>query len=291
MASDFEALAARRASLARHLRADGYPRIMGVINVTDDSFYATSRADEHEAVKRGLAMWAAGATWIDIGGESTRPGATPISVTQEQQRVVPVITSLRELNPDGLLSIDTRHPEVARAALQAGADMVNDVSGLRNPAMMDVVVEWGCAVCVMHMQGEPGNMQSNPSYVDCVDEVAAYLHDIHDRLVERGHPAELICLDPGIGFGKNQRHNIELLHAGRALAKAAGSLLWGVSRKSIVGHLTGRTDPNDRLPGTLALAALAHRYGIDIVRVHDVEEHADVFATLSAFSSYAQSTN
>ena len=104
MASDFEALAARRASLARHLRADGNPRIMGVINVTDDSFYATSRADEHEAVKRGLAMWAAGATWIDIGGESTRPGATPISVTQEQQRVVPVITSLRELNPDGLLS-------------------------------------------------------------------------------------------------------------------------------------------------------------------------------------------
>lgn len=286
MPSDFEAHAARRADLANHLQADGAPLIMGIINVTEDSFYVGSRADEHEAVTRGLAMWDAGATWVDVGGESTRPGASPVSIIEELERVVPVIQTLRKRRPAGLISIDTRHHEVARAALEAGADMVNDVSGLRDPKMRDLVVETGCAVCVMHMQGEPGNMQSDPTYGDCVEEVTAFLHDTQRSLVERGHPAELICLDPGIGFGKTQDHNIELLRAGRSLAVGnEGGLLWGVSRKSIVGHLTGQTNPDDRLSGTLGLATVAFHLGIDLVRVHDVREHADLFAILETFSS------
>ncbi|MDP6199821.1 MAG: dihydropteroate synthase [Candidatus Poseidonia sp.] len=292
MPSDFEPQAARRAALAENLHTDGVPLIMGIVNITEDSFYAGSRADEHEAVTRGLAMWDAGATWVDIGGESTRPGASSVSIAEERDRVIPVVKELRKRRPDGLISIDTRHHEVASAALEAGADMVNDVSGLRDPKMRDVVVESGCAVCVMHMQGEPGNMQSNPTYDHCVEEVTAFLHNTHKALVERGHPPELICLDPGIGFGKTQAHNVELLRAGRSLAvEQEGSLLWGVSRKSIVGHLTGQTNPDERLSGTLGLATVAFRLGIDLVRVHDVREHADLFATLETFSSNAETAD
>ena len=236
---------------------------------------------DSEAVQKGIAMWEAGATWVDVGGESTRPGADPVDEATELQRVIPVIEGLREARPDGLISIDTRHASVARQALKAGADMVNDVSGLRDPEMVEVVLEAGCAVCVMHMQGEPGTMQAKPSYVDVNEEVAAMLEQVKKLLVERGHPAELISLDPGIGFGKSQEHNLFLLRAGKNLLKSEGSLLWGVSRKSIVGHLTGRQDPKDRLAGTLGLAAVAHQMQIDILRVHDVAEHVDLFNAMS----------
>tara|TARA_B100000035_G_scaffold110218_1_gene93601 strand:+ start:5682 stop:6458 length:777 start_codon:yes stop_codon:yes gene_type:complete len=258
---------------------------MGIVNATDDSFFQGSRATGTQAVQRGLAMWEAGATWVDVGGESTRPGAEPVSVEAEKHRVVPVIEDLRAQRPEGLISIDTRHAEVALAALEAGADMVNDVSGLREPAMVDLVLRTGCAVCIMHMQGEPGSMQTNPQYDDVVSEVGDMLETVKQNLIHQGHPEELICVDPGIGFGKTQNHNIALLKSGRQLLSSETSLLWGVSRKSVVGHLTGHTDPADRLAGTLGLAAVAHRMRIDLVRVHDVQEHVDVFAALKIDSA------
>lgn len=284
--SDFPVENQRRTALARSLRFDGTPKLMGIVNVTDDSFYTASRAHDAEAVERAVAMLDAGATWVDIGGESTRPGADPVPVDVEAKRVVPVIEALRRARPSAFISVDTRRAEVARAALEAGADMVNDVSGLRDPAMMEVVLNAGCAVCVMHMQGEPGTMQSHPSYEDCALEVTEALLSKHRTLVDQGHPAELIVLDPGIGFGKTQRHNIELLQAGKQVGGEEDvSVLWGVSRKSIVGHLTGHNDPADRLPGTLALACVAHYAGIDMLRVHDVEAHVDVMKVLRPFTT------
>ena len=284
--SDLEALAARRSKLADALRATSAPQIMGIINATDDSFFEGSRVNSSEAVERALAMWDAGATWVDIGGESTRPGAEPVPLEVELARVVPVIETLRNQRPTALISVDTRHPEVAKQALLAGADMVNDVSGLRDPAMVDLVVAEGCAVCIMHMQGEPGTMQNEPDYEDCVSEVSTALEGVRQRLMERGHPAELIVLDPGIGFGKTQAHNLELLNAGKTIASSGETpVLWGVSRKSIIGHLTGRQRAEDRLSGTLALAAVAQRLGIDILRVHDVEAHIDLFNALEPFTT------
>ena len=277
MASDFKAATSRRGLLIDALKGTNGPRIMGIVNATDDSFFAGSRSMENDAVSKGLAMWSNGATWVDVGGESTRPGASPVDTATELLRVIPVIEGLRAAHADGLISIDTRHAAVAKAALEAGADMVNDVSGLQDPGMLNVVLEAGCAVCVMHMQGEPGTMQENPTYNDVVLEVGTSLETVKQALVSRGHPAELIVVDPGIGFGKTQAHNIELLEAGRGLLKSEGPLLWGVSRKSIVGHLTGQDEPANRLHGTLGLAAVAMNKGIDLVRVHDVEAHQDLF--------------
>ena len=275
----------RRNALSKALRFDGAPLLMGIVNVTEDSFYSESRALDCEAVERAQEMLDAGATWVDIGGESTRPGARPVPPETEAQRVVPVIEALRKARPSAFISVDTRRAEVARKALKAGADMVNDVSGLRDPAMMDVVLDAGCAVCVMHMQGEPGTMQSNPTYQNCTQDVSKTLLEKRQALVERGHPPSLIVLDPGIGFGKTQNHNIELLQAGRSIGQNQEvALLWGVSRKSIVGHLTGQSHPADRLPGTLALAFVAQQARIDLLRVHDVEAHVDLFNTLRPFT-------
>ena len=263
----------------------GFPHIMGIINVTSDSFFEGSRAlSPEDAVKRALAMWASGATWVDIGGESTRPGAEPVDDATEIQRVVPVIEALKSANPEGLISVDTRHASVAHEALKAGADMVNDVSGLRDKAMIDTVLEWKAAICIMHMQGEPGTMQAKPHYVNCVEEVSTYLTNQCNLLTAQGHPKELICIDPGIGFGKDHGHNIALLQAGKTIAEDPSvSVLWGVSRKRIVGHLTGHDHADERLAGTLGLAAVAASHGIDILRVHDVQEHVDLFSTMKPF--------
>ena len=285
MASDFNPSADRRSRMIGQLRYASRPRIMGILNTTDDSFYAGSRTMDEEATQRGAAMVDAGASWVDIGGESTRPGAAPVSVETELMRVLPVIQGLRDARPDALISIDTRHAKVAEAALEAGADMVNDVSGLRDPAMMELVLRTGCAVCIMHMQGEPKTMQVEPQYSDVVNEVSAVLAQTKQTLIEQGHPPELIVIDPGIGFGKTHEHNLELLGAGRRLLLSDGPLLWGVSRKSVVGHLTGHADPADRLPGTLGLAAVAHEMHIDLLRVHDVQAHVDLFNAMSVSST------
>ena len=263
----------------------GY-HVMGVLNITPDSFHEASRINSTEhAITTGLEMWGHGATWIDIGGESTRPGAEPVDPEEEIRRVLPVIQGLRKANPDGLISIDTRRPSVARAAIEAGVDLVNDVSGLRDPAMVDLVLEAQCGVCIMHMQGTPGTMQEKPNYSNCAQEVSEQLLETARALRSAGHPSELIVLDPGIGFGKTLENNIELLQHHQTMRGLEGfALLWGVSRKSMIGQLTGRKDPSERLAGTLAVAALAHYEGIDLLRVHDVAEHIDMLNVLDALA-------
>ncbi len=270
-------------------RACGRPRLMGIVNVTPDSFHGASRVGSvADAVKAALKMWNDGADWVDVGGESTRPGAEPVDVAEELSRVVPAIEALRaereKSNADSprLISVDTRRVEVAQAALDAGADMVNDVSGLREPGMRALVVERGCAVCIMHMLGEPGNMQNAPEYGDVRSEVGEDLQAVTSELVKLGHPTNLILLDPGIGFGKRLSHNLELLQDKSLTIDSGFSLLWGVSRKSMFKELLGRESSDDRLAGTLAVAAHAMALGVDILRVHDVAEHHDLLTTLAA---------
>ena len=224
---------------------------------------------------RALEMVQNGADWIDIGGESTRPGAESVSIEEELARVIPLVS---EVSKVANVSIDTRNVEVARKALEAGAKMINDVSGLRDSAMMDLVLESGCEVCIMHMLGEPGNMQENPSYQDVATEVNGYLLSKARELVERGHSMDKIHLDPGIGFGKTLEHNISLLKS--SLELRPYSILWGVSRKSMIGEICDQPMTENRLAGSLAVAAKAFDNGIDIIRVHDVREHVDLFSVL-----------
>ena len=224
---------------------------------------------------RALEMVQNGADWIDIGGESTRPGAESVSIEEELARVIPLVS---EVSKVANVSIDTRNVEVARKALEAGAKMINDVSGLRDSAMMDLVLESECEVCIMHMLGEPGNMQENPSYQDVATEVNGYLLSKARELVERGHSMDKIHLDPGIGFGKTLEHNISLLKS--SLELRPYSILWGVSRKSMIGEICDQPKTENRLAGSLAVAAKAFDNGINIIRVHDVREHVDLFSVL-----------
>ena len=265
-------------------REGGIPRIMGVVNVTPDSFHPGSRSPGTlEAVARAVRMAEQGADWIDVGGESTRPGATPVPIDAEMERVLPTIVGIRDALPDVCISIDTRRAGVARQALDAGADLVNDVSSLRDPGMLDVIVEHGCPVCVMHMQGLPEDMQDDPRYEDVVAEVRGALGSATGRLLDAGLEPSMIVVDPGIGFGKNLEHNLALLSAGRGIAPSKDMpLMWGASRKSMFRGLLGRESSEDRLPGTLGVAAMAPSKGVDIIRVHDVADHADLYAAMSA---------
>lgn len=248
------------------------PQVMGIINATPDSFHKSSREG---TIEKAMKMIADGADWIDIGGESTRPGADNISIDEELSRVIPLVT---EISKHANVSIDTRNVEVAKQALQAGAKMVNDVSGLRDPNMLDLIVEHGCHVCIMHMLGEPGNMQDNPEYQDVSKEVNEMLLSKARELVEREHSMDRIHLDPGIGFGKTLEHNLKLLKSSKELRPY--SILWGVSRKSMIGQICNQDDTEERLAGSLAVAAKAFYEGIDIIRVHDVREHIDLFSVL-----------
>jgi len=249
------------------------PQIMGVINATPDSFHADSR---HGSVERARKMVENGAKWIDVGGESTRPGAEIISIEEETKRILSLV---REISEFANVSIDTRNYEVARTALENGALMVNDVSGLRNQNMFDLIIEKQCNVCIMHMLGEPGTMQNNPNYGDVCQEVFDYLLEKANLLVENGLSAEKIYLDPGIGFGKNLEHNIELLKQSQRLRPF--KILWGVSRKSMIGQICEQPETQNRLAGTLGVAAIAFEQGIDIIRVHDVREHFDLFSVMN----------
>ena len=286
MGDDFRPRVVHRNRISTSLHRDETKscHVMGILNVTPDSFHEESRKTTLEsAVQAGLGMWELGATWVDVGGESTRPNADPVSVEEELERVIPVIEALRAANSENLISIDTRRPQVAQAALDAGADLINDVSGLRDPEMVKIVLDSGCGVCIMHMQGTPQTMQIQPTYEDSAKEVSSQLLETARGLVAAGHPAEYIILDPGIGFGKTLDHNIELLQRHELFRGIEGfAVLWGVSRKSIIGQLTGHSEPSERLSGTLAIASLAHFERIDVVRVHDVQEHIDVFNVLNA---------
>ncbi len=250
------------------------PRIMGILNVTPDSFSdGGDFAGRSAAVAQACAMVAAGADIIDIGGESTRPGAVTVSVEDETARVVPVVAELRAAGLTTPISVDTRKSAVARSALAEGADIVNDVSALAyDSEMAHLVASTGVPVCLMHAQGTPETMQQEPRYGDVVTEV-------YDALAERigvaeaaGIPRERIIVDPGIGFGKNLQHNLTLL---RSLAVYHGlgcAILLGVSRKRFIGTISGAEVAKDRVPGSIAVALAAVQQGIQILRVHDVAE-------------------
>ena len=257
------------------------PCVMGVLNVTPDSFSDGGRyADLAAAVARGVAMAEEGAAIIDVGGESTRPGAAAVSVQEELARVIPVIEQLaaRVAVP---ISVDTSKPAVMSAAIAAGASLVNDVRALREPGALDAVARTGAAVCLMHMQGEPRTMQAAPAYDDVVTEVRRFLAGRVEACVAAGIARDRICVDPGIGFGKLPEHNLALLAGLGRLADPAIPVLVGVSRKSLIGIITGRPAA-ERLAGSVAFAALAASRGAAIIRAHDVAATVDAVKVASA---------
>ena len=261
------------------------PALMGILNITPDSFYPGSRYEANSALDKAQSMIISGATWLDIGGESTRPGAAKVSIEREIDRVIPVIKQIHEKYPEVLISVDTRNHEVARLAIENGATMVNDVSGLRDQKMVDLVLETGCQVCIMHMQGEPGTMQDQPQYANVIEDVACHLESKAQELITRGHSKDKIIIDPGIGFGKNHEHNIALMRAVSRFKASGFGLLWGISRKSVIGQLTGKSDVSERLAGTLGSSIFAALNGVDILRVHDIDEHNDMFNVYQALAN------
>jgi dihydropteroate synthase len=263
----------------RRLVLEGGPCLMGVLNVTPDSFHDGGRYDTVEcAARRAIEMEREGASIVDVGGESSRPGAAPVDAAEEIRRVVPVLRRIRA-GSDVPLSVDTRKPEVADAALAAGADIVNDISGLSNPLMIDVAARHRAGVVVMHMRGEPGTMQQAPAYEDVVGEVRAFLAARVDAAVAGGVPEDAIAVDPGIGFGKTVGHNLALLAALDRLRLRDRPLVVGVSRKSLLGAITGRP-VEGRLAASLGALAYLASAGADVVRVHDVAESCDVVRVL-----------
>jgi dihydropteroate synthase len=245
---------------------------MGILNVTPDSFSDGGHFAAHDtALGHARKMIEEGAVIIDIGGESTRPGAQPVEADEEIRRTVPVIRSLRA-EWDGLISIDTSKAAVAQAALEAGADIVNDVSGLTTDPMMAAVCAGSqCGIVIMHMRGTPADMQENPSYSDVVAEVRGYFQERLGTLGSNGIDPARLCFDPGIGFGKTLEHNLDLLRHLDELAPPGFPLLLGVSRKSLIGKLTGADLPADRDAATFALTAMARTKGVMLHRAHDVK--------------------
>ena len=260
------------------------PRVMGIVNVTPDSFSDGGRlASVEAAVTHGLRLVEHGADLLDIGGESTRPGAEPVAEAEEIARVVPVIEGLRARWP-GPISIDTMKPAVARAAVAAGATMWNDVTALGfAPDSLTTAAELGCDVVLMHMRGEPRTMQADPHYADVVAEVADWLSARAGAAMAAGVARERIWLDPGIGFGKTAAHNLALTAGLDRLAATGFPVLYGASRKRVIQSIDSTaTDPADRLGGSLALALEAAHGGASIVRVHDVRETRQALASQAA---------
>jgi dihydropteroate synthase len=259
--------------------------VMGVLNVTPDSFYdgGIHLAPDHPApaVRDGLALAGAGADLVDVGGESTRPGADPVGAHEELRRVVPVVEALAAAGVT--VSVDTTKAVVARAAVEVGAVLVNDVSsGSLDPELIPTVAELGVGYVLMHMRGTPRTMQDDPVYGEVVADVYDHLGARLDALARAGVARERVAVDPGIGFGKTVAHNVELLRRLRELTGLGRPILVGASRKSFLGALTGRDDPADRLEGSLAVAALAVAGGAGLVRVHDVAETRQVVTVADA---------
>jgi dihydropteroate synthase len=249
------------------------PRVMGIVNVTPDSFSDGGRYfDAGRAIAHARALLGDGADIVDVGGESTRPGAVQVSVADEIVRVLPVV---RALAADGaIVSVDTSRPEVIRATVDAGAAMINDVRALRVPGAVEAVAASDVGVCLVHMQGEPRTMQQAPTYVDVVRDVREFLAARADACRAAGIAAERIVVDPGIGFGKAVDHNVELMRNLQVLTTLGHPLLVGYSRKSSLGAITGRS-ASERLAASLSAALVAVAHGADIVRVHDVRETVD----------------
>ncbi|MEE1948550.1 dihydropteroate synthase [Pseudomonas alcaligenes] len=257
------------------------PQVMGILNVTPDSFSDGGRFAARDAALRHAAeMVAAGATLIDVGGESTRPGARPVSPVEELERVASVVEAIAaEL--DVIISLDTSTPVVMREGARLGAGLINDVRALRRDGALEAAADTGLPVCLMHMLGEPGNMQQNPHYQNVVAEVCDFLVQRMAACAEVGIPAERVVLDPGFGFAKTLAHNLSLFKHLDALRVLGRPLLVGVSRKSMIGQALGR-EVHERLPGGLALAALAVAKGACILRVHDVAETVDAVRMVAA---------
>jgi dihydropteroate synthase len=248
------------------------PMIMGILNVTPDSFSDGGRhASFSDAIRAARCMLDAGADIIDIGGESTRPGAEAVDVAEELRRVIPLVDAL-QAETDAIISVDTSKAAVARRALQSGAHIINDVSAMTaDPDMLSTVAEFGAGVVLMHMRGTPRTMQNNPEYGDVVSDITAYLRERIDAAIAAGIPPQNIAIDPGIGFGKTTEHNLQILSGIPKLIKLGHPVLIGLSRKRFLGILTGAAVEN-RLSGSLAGLACAVLNGAHIMRVHDVTE-------------------
>ncbi|MDB5313743.1 MAG: folP [Gemmataceae bacterium] len=262
------------------------PLVMGIVNVTPDSFSDGGRYhDPAAAVELGLKLVAQGADVLDVGGESSRPGAAPVSAEEELRRVAPVVALLatRTAVP---ISVDTMKAEVARRCLEAGASIVNDVSGFGDPAMLAAAADYRAGVVVMHMRGTPATMQDDPQYQDVVREVGEFFEDRLHSLPKMGIAKESVCLDPGIGFGKRLEHNLDLLANLGAFRRFGRPLCLGVSRKGFIGTVCGR-GVEDRAPGSLAVACFAAARGdAQVLRVHDVAPTRDAAQLLDAIDRY-----
>ncbi|MEQ5835450.1 dihydropteroate synthase [Marinobacter sp. NFXS9] len=258
-----------------------HPQVMGVVNVTPDSFSDGGRFNQLDtALAQAEKLVREGAAFIDIGGESTRPGAATVSVDEELDRVCPVVEAISQ-RLDVAISVDTSTPQVITESARLGAGLVNDVRALTKDGAMQAAADAGIPVCLMHMQGEPGTMQQAPHYDNVVSEVSRFLMDRVAVAKEAGIPAERIILDPGFGFGKNLEHNLVLLEALDQMHALGYPLLVGMSRKTMLGQITGR-DVADRLPASLAVATIAAMKGAAIIRVHDVRETVDAVKVVSA---------
>src|SRR5262245_12806925 len=260
------------------------PLLMGIVNVTPDSFSDGGKFLKHgDALDHALQLIDEGADILDIGGESTRPYAEPISVTEELSRVLPVLEEVHRLRPDVVLSIDTSKSGVASIAInKGGCEIINDVTGLAgDPAMLELARTSGVGVCVMHMRGTPQTMQDDPNYADVVSEIHDYLHQRRDALIDAGIDRQRICLDPGIGFGKTNTHNITLMANASRFHDLGCPLLVGHSRKAFIGKLIGDKEA-DRTAGTIGGALALARQGVQIIRVHDV---APVRQALSVYEA------
>jgi len=268
------------------------PSVMGVINVTPDSFSDGSQLGKSfrgrfkvsldRVLEHAAKMCAEGATILDVGGESTRPGANPVDVHDELERVVPVVEALHK-NFDVFLSVDTSSPQVMIEACNVGAVLVNDIRALSREGATEACIASGAAVCLMHASGEPKIMQESPSYVDVVDEVLEFLTQSVENTIAAGIPGDRIVIDPGFGFGKTVEHNYQLLGNLRKYSALGVPILAGLSRKSMIGAVTGRP-VEQRLPGSLAGACLALLGGASIIRTHDVAATVDVVKVFKAFS-------
>jgi dihydropteroate synthase len=268
------------------------PIVMGVINTTPDSFsdggtlYRAEQLDLDLVRRRAECMVSEGALILDVGGESTRPGAAPVTPQQELDRVLPVVEAIAA-DWDGVISVDTSTPQVMREAAAAGAGLLNDVRALTRPDALEAAAQSQLPVCLMHMQGEPGTMQQAPSYHHVTADVAAYLRGRIEVCEAAGIGRERLLLDPGFGFGKTVAHNLQLLRELEQFGDFELPLLVGLSRKSMIGHLLGR-DVDQRLPASLALAVLAAERGAAIVRTHDVAATADALAMVAALRDEEQ---
>ncbi len=257
------------------------PLVMGIVNITTDSFFDESRRpDPVQAAERAAALAGEGADILDFGAESTRPGSAAVEPDEEKRRLIPAVREFRKIS-SAVLSVDTRHAEVARAALDAGADIINDVSALKDPAMASVIAAGGAGAVLMHMLGDPSTMQENPRYGDCAAEVRDFLLVAARKALDSGVRPEGIILDPGVGFGKLLAHNLDLLKRLYLLVESGYPVLVGLSRKRFVGELTGKA-VEGRLAGSIGAACASWAAGADIFRVHDVAATRDALLVFEA---------